>query len=174
MRVAVLTAELFEDVELWYPYYRLLEEGHEVDLVGCEAGATVPGKRGTTVTTTASAHDVVPDDYDAVVIPGGYSPDHMRRCEPMIDLVRSLGRADKPVAAICHGPWVLASAGLLSGRRITSFYSIKDDMVNGGAEWVDEEMVHDGNVITSRRPSDLPAFMREVIETLERAPASVA
>lgn len=174
MRIALLTAPMFEDVELWYPYYRILEDEHQVDFVGCAEGATIEGKRGTSVDTTVSAHDVVFDDYDAVVIPGGYSPDHMRRCEAMMELVRSVGESGKLVAAICHAPWVLASTGLASGRLLTSFHSIRDDMVNAGAEWVDEEVVIDGNVITSRGPADLPAFMRTVTERLQQAAVSVS
>lgn len=166
MRIAVLVADLFEDVELWYPYYRLLEAGHSVDLVGCEADTTHTGKQGTSATTTAAASSADPADYDAVVVPGGFSPDYMRRCQPMVDLVREVGEAGKPVAAICHGPWMLASAGLTQGRKVTSYPSIRTDLANAGGEWVDEEVVHDGNLITSRRPDDLPAFMREVVSTL--------
>lgn len=172
MRVALLTAEMFEDVELWYPYYRMLEEGHDVELVGCEANVEHHGKKGTTITTTVAAADVDADSVDAVVIPGGYSPDHMRRCDPMVELVRTVGRSGKPVAAICHGPWMLASAGLAQGRRLTGFFSIRDDLVNAGADWVDEEVVTDDNIITSRKPDDLPAFMRAVIEVLAREPAT--
>lgn len=173
MRVAVLTAEMFEDVELWYPYYRLLEAGHDVDLVGCEAGTTHAGKKGSSVETTHSASDVSADDYAAVVVPGGFSPDYMRRCPPMVELVRSIGRAGGTVAAICHGPWMLASAELVENRRVTSFPSLKIDLVHAGAEWVDEEVVEDGNLVTSRKPDDLPAFMRTVVAALERQPASV-
>ncbi len=172
MRVAVLTADMFEDVELWYPYYRLLEEGHQVDLVGCKAGVTHTGKKGTSAEASVSASDLDPDDVDAIVVPGGFSPDYMRRCPSMVGLVRAVGEAEKPVAAICHGPWMLASAGLVSGRRVTSYPSIRDDVVNAGGDWSDEEVVTDGNIITSRRPADLPAFMRTVVEALERAPVS--
>lgn len=173
MRVAVLAAEMFEDVELWYPYYRLLEAGHEVDLVGCEADTTYAGKKGTSVRTTHAASDVSPDDYAAVVVPGGFSPDYMRRCPPMVDLVKAVGEAGRTVAAICHGPWMLASAELIDGRRVTSFPSLRIDLVHAGAQWVDEEVAEDGNIITSRRPDDLPAFMRTVVEALERQPATV-
>lgn len=165
--VAVLTADLFEDVELWYPYYRLQEAGHQVDLVGCEAGTTHKGKRGTTATTTAAAGELDVSSLDAVVIPGGFSPDYMRRCPDLVSLVTEMGRAAKPTAAICHGPWMLASADLLEGRDATSFHSIKDDIVNAGARWHDREVVNDDNMITSRSPDDLPAFMREVLAALE-------
>jgi protease I len=166
MRIAVLVADMFEDVELWYPYYRLLEAGHDVDLVGCESGEVHKGKKGTEATTTVAAAGVEPADYDAVIVPGGFSPDYMRRCQPMVDLLREIGEAGKPVAAICHGPWMLASAGLTQGKKVTSYPSIRTDLANAGGEWVDEEVVHDGNVITSRRPDDLPAFMREVVAAL--------
>jgi protease I len=165
--VAVLVADLFEDVEFWYPYYRLLEAGHDAVVVGCDAGVTYRGKRGTSTESTVAAEALDAGDLDAVVVPGGYSPDHMRRCPSMVDLVRKVGAADKPVAAICHGPWMLASAGLLPGRTVTSFFSIEDDLVNAGATWVDEETVRDGNLITARAPGDLPAFMPVVLTALE-------
>lgn len=166
MSVAILTAEFFEDVELWYPYYRLAEAGLDVELVGAEAGRTYPGKKGTEATATLAAGDASASSVEAVVVPGGYSPDHMRRVPAMVDLLRDVGRAGKPVAAICHGPWMLISAGLVEGRRVTSFHSIRDDLVNAGADWVDEAVVVDGNVVTSRTPADLPAFMPEVLRLL--------
>jgi protease I len=166
MRVAVLIADLYEDAELIYPYYRLLEDGHEVDLVGCEAEVGYRGKRGTTMTSTAAAAEVHAPELDGVVVPGGYSPDHMRRCPALVDLVREIGQSSKPVGAICHGPWMLASAGLLEGKTATSFFSIRDDLINAGANWVDEETVRDGNVITARAPADLPSFMHTFLEVL--------
>lgn len=166
MYTCVLVADLFEDVEFWYPYYRLLEAGHRVDVVGCEAGVEYRGKHGSVAVSTVAAASLDPESVDAVIVPGGYSPDHMRRCPPLVDLVRAVGDAGRPVAAICHGPWMLASAGLVASRRVTSFSSIRDDLVNAGAEWVDEETVRDGNVITARTPDDLPAFMLAVIEAL--------
>ncbi len=166
MRIAILAADLYEDIELLYPYYRLLEAGHSVELVGCEADRTYRGKRGTSVTSTAAASSLTADELDGVVVPGGYSPDHMRRCPPMVALVREVGEAGSPVAAICHGPWMLASAGLIRDRRVTSFPSIRDDLVNAGAEWLDDRTVRDGNIVTARRPDDLPAFMRTLLEML--------
>jgi protease I len=117
---ALLAADLFEDVELWYPYYRVQEAGHTVEVIGCEAGVEYRGKRGTSVVADVAASEAVADSIDAVIIPGGYAPDHMRRCPPMIHLVAAVAAADNPVAAICHGPWMLASARLLEGRRATS------------------------------------------------------
>lgn len=173
MRIALLVAEMYEDVELWYPYYRLLEAGHEVHLVGCEADSSHTGKKGTKATTTHAGSDLSAGDYGAVVVPGGFSPDYMRRCPPMVDLVRQVGENGRLVAAICHGPWMLASAELVDGRRVTSFPSLKVDLVHAGAEWVDEEVVEDRNLITSRKPDDLPAFMRTVVAALEREAAPV-
>ncbi len=161
-RIAILVADLYEDVELLYPYYRLLEAGHRVDLVGCKADTEHQGKKGTSVTTTVAASAVDAAEFDAVIVPGGYRPP-----VAMVDLVRNAGEAGTTVASICHGPWMLASAGLISGRRVTSFPSIRDDLVNAGAEWVDEETVTDGNVITARKPDDLPSFMRTVVSALE-------
>jgi protease I len=164
-RVAVLVAELFEDLELWYPYLRLQEAGAEVMAVGA-AATTYRGKRGTEKDADAVVAEVDAMSMDAVVIPGGYAPDHMRRHPAMIDLVRVVHERGGIVAAICHGGWMLASAGLLQGRTATSFFSIKDDMVHAGASWVDREVVEDDRVITSRHPGDLPAFCRTIIAAL--------
>jgi protease I len=167
---ALLAADLFEDVELWYPYYRVQEAGHTVSVVGCRAGIEHRGKRGTSITTDVAASEVSPDAVDAVIIPGGYSPDHMRRCRPMIDLVAAAAGGGKPVAAICHGPWMLASAGVIEGRRVTSFHSIRDDVEHAGATWVDEPIVQDGNIVTSRRPDDLPVFMGALLGMIDASP----
>jgi protease I len=166
MTIAVLTAPLFEDVELWYPYYRLIEAGHAVELVAAEADREYRGKQGTTARSTMSAADARSAALDGVVIPGGFSPDHMRRSADMVDLVHEIGVAGRPTAAICHGPWMLVSAGLVDKRRVTSFRSIRDDLVNAGAEWLDEPVVVDDNLVTSRTPADLPAFMPAVLELL--------
>lgn len=168
-RVVIFVEKLFEDVELTYPYYRLKEAGAEVTLVGPEANKSYASKHGYEVQSDQAADNVSVDDFDALVIPGGYSPDHMRRSPAMVRLVAEAMEQGKTVASICHGPWMLCSADVLKGRRATSFESIKDDMKHAGADWVDEEVVEDGNLITSRSPDDLPAFMRAVVGALSGA-----
>ncbi len=167
-RVAVLVEQKYEELEVWYPVYRLREAGCEVVLVGPEAGKTYPSKLGYPAKADAAAADVNASQFHAVVIPGGFAPDYIRRSEPMLKLVRDAFAVGKPVAAICHGPWVLCSTPALKGRTATGFHSIKDDMVNAGALFVDQEVVVDGNVITSRRPDDLPAFVVALMELLNK------
>jgi len=163
-RIAILIEKFFDEKELIYPYFRLLEEGYEVHLVGSEKDVAYPGKSTFTEKSTHSSKEVKAEDYDGVVIPGGYSPDHMRRNEHTIKFVKEMNRLGKPIAAICHGPWMLASCCDLKGKKVTGFSSIKDDLINAGAEYVDAEVVVDGNLITSRTPKDLPAFMKAFIE----------
>jgi len=164
-KIALLAESLFEDLELWYPYYRLQEAGAEVVVLGTGADS-YRGKNGLSVKPDRKVADASADEFDAVVIPGGYSPDHMRRHPPLIDFVRNLAEQNKIIAFICHAGWVPVSAGIVKGRQVTSFFAIKDDMVNAGAEWVDQEVVRDGNLISSRTPADLPAFCRTLIEAL--------
>lgn len=171
-RILIFAEKIYEDQELWYPKLRLTEAGHEVAVCGPEAGKEYPSKHGYPVKSDLAAKDVKARDFDALVIPGGYAPDHMRRVPEMVALVKAFDAAKKPVAAICHAGWMLASAGILEGRRATSFASIRDDMVNAGARWEDAPVVVDGNLITSRFPNDLPAFCRAILEALERAPAA--
>lgn len=166
MHTAVLIAPLYEDVELIYPYYRLVEAGYDVTVVGPEA-ATYTGKRGTSMAADADADGVDTADLDGILIPGGYAPDHMRRDPDLVALVAAMGRTGKPVGAICHAPWMLASAGLVGDRTVTSFPSIRDDLVHAGGSWVDQETVRDGNIVTARGPDDLPAFMRMFLALLE-------
>ncbi len=170
-RVAILAEDNYEDLELWYPYYRLKEAGAEVRVVGSGRARTFNSKHGYPVGADLDASEARSADFDAVVIPGGYAPDLMRRSPAMVGFVRDMHAAGKPVAAICHAGWMLVSAGLARGRRLTSFFSIKDDLVAAGAEWVDEPVVTDGNLVTSRMPADLPHFCRAVIYRL--APAAV-
>lgn len=169
---AVLVEDIYEDLELWYPVYRLREEGAHVVLVGPESGKTYSSKHGYPATADRAAGEVGAADYDAVIIPGGYAPDRMRRNAPMVKFVADAVRDDKTVAAICHGGWMLCSADALRGRRVTSFFAIRDDMVHAGAEWVDDEVIRDGNLITSRCPDDLPAFLRSIIDSLGQSPVA--
>ncbi len=165
-KVAILAEDQYEDLELWYPRLRLQEAGATVTIVGAEAGARYTSKHGYPVTADAAATDLDGGSFDAVVVPGGYAPDHMRQHEGMVALVRDANDAGRVVAAICHGGWVLASAEVLEGRRVTGYASIKDDLRHAGAEFVDDEVVRDGNLITSRQPADLPAFCRELIQAI--------
>jgi len=166
-KVAILVETLYEDQELWYPYYRLREAGAEVQVVGPRKG-TFESKHGYPVKADCGADEVRAEEYDAVVIPGGYAPDHMRRNKAMVGLVRDAVGRGKVVAAICHAGWMLASAGVLKGRKATCYFAIRDDLVNAGAEYLDQEVVRDGNLITSRFPDDLPAFCRTIIAALSR------
>ncbi|MBI5905389.1 MAG: type 1 glutamine amidotransferase [Deltaproteobacteria bacterium] len=166
--VAVLAEDLYEDLELWYPVHRFREAGARVTIVGGGAGGYA-SKHGYPVTPDASAENVNAADFDAVVIPGGYAPDRMRRNKAMVDLVRNVFARGSVVAAICHGGWMLVSADVLRGRKATGFFAIKDDLVNAGARYEDSEVVRDGNLVTSRKPEDLPAFSRTIIRALTEA-----
>ena len=166
-KAIVLVDQLYQEMEVWYPLYRLREDGHEAILVGPDAKATYPSKLGYPAVSDKAAADVAMKDYDCLIIPGGYAPDHMRRHKAIIQIVSDAMQMNKVVGAICHAGWMLCSApGALRGRRVTSFFAIKDDMVNAGAEWTDAEVVRDGNLITSRKPDDLPAFMKAVLGAL--------
>ena len=163
-RVAILVEKIYEDLELQYPRLRLKEAGHTVDVIGPKAGETYVGKHGYPQKSEKAASEAKASDYDLIVIPGGTSPDHMRRDGGMVKLVRDAAAKKIPLAAICHGPWMLCSTDALRGRRCTSYMSIVHDVVNAGGKWVDEECVVDGNIITSRCPDDLPAFMRAILQ----------
>jgi protease I len=165
-RVAVLAENMYQEMELWVPYYRLKEEGAQVHVVGSGGAKGYTSKHGYPVTVDVQAEQANAVEYDAVVIPGGFAPDLMRRSAAMVKLVREAFQQGRVVAAICHAGWMPVSAGILRGKRATSFFSIKDDLVNAGATWVDEEVVVDGNLITSRKPDDLPAFCREIVKAL--------
>ena len=166
-KIIILVEQMFNVHEFWYPYYRLKEAGAEVVVVGSGSALEYTGKPATEVKVDASADQIGASEFDGVIIPGGYAPDHMRRYRQMVSLVKELFEAGKVVAAICHAGWMLASAKILEGRTVTSFFGIKDDLIHAGANWVDEEVVVDGKLITSRTPDDLPAFMRAVIEALK-------
>jgi protease I len=172
-RAAVMIGPLFEDVEATYPYYRLQEAGATVELIGVEGDQAVKGKQGAELTTDQAAADLTADDLDILVIAGGYGPDKLRIDEGVKALVRGMNEQGKPLAFICHAGWVPASAGIVAGRRVTSVPAIADDMRNAGAEWEDAEVVVDGNLVSSRRPPDLPAFMRALIALAVEAPEAV-
>jgi len=167
-RIAILAEDLFEDLELWYPLIRMREAGAEVVVLG--TGKTkYTGKHGLTVDPDKKVDRAAPEEFDAVIIPGGYAPDRMRRHEPLVDFVRRAFEIGRVVAYICHAGWVPISAGVVKGRTVTSFFSIADDLRNAGATWVDEEVVRDGNLISSRYPADLPTFCRTIIEAVAEA-----
>ena len=165
-RVAVLAEDFYEDLELWYPLLRLREAGAETFVVGTGTKEEYSSKYGHPVKVDLTADQVSAAEVNAIVVPGGYAPDKMRRYPAVLNLVRDAFEQGKVVAAICHAGWVLVSAGILKGKRVTSVPAIKDDMANAGATWLNEEVVRDGNLITSRTPADLPAFCRTIIAAL--------
>mgnify|MGYP000219584506 CR=1 FL=1 len=166
-RVAIFADNLYQEMELWYPLYRLLEAGAKIDVIAAEADKTYTSKLGYPVKSEYAYGSLDASDYDGVILPGGFAPDYMRRHHDACEFVAEMNRAGKLVAAICHGPWMMCSADVLRGRRATSFFSIKTDVVNAGAIWEDAEVVVDRNLVTSRKPEDLPAFMRACIGVLK-------
>lgn len=164
--IAVLVEQLYEELEVWYPILRLREAGVKVSTVGPGKQAVYQGKHGYEVREDVPIAKARANQFDGVIIPGGYAPDHIRRTPAMIQFVKEIAQHQHPVGAICHGAWILCSAGLLKGRRCTCFFAIKDDVVNAGATYVDREVVRDGFLITSRKPDDLPAFMRAFLAAL--------
>ncbi len=173
-RAAVLVEQQYQEMEVWYPIYRLREAGCKVTLLGPEAGQTYPSKLGYPAKSDRAARDVSADDFDLLVIPGGFAPDYLRRHEAVLELVGAMAEQGKIVAAVCHGPAVLCSTQALKGRRATCFFAIKDDVSNAGATYVDAEVVRDGNLITSRKPDDLPAFLQAIIQAAREAKPALA
>lgn len=167
LRAAVLVEQQYQEMEVWYPVYRLREAGCKVTIIGPEAGKEYPSKLGYPAKADKSVRDVSADDFDLVVIPGGFAPDFMRRTEAMIRFVSDMCEQGKVVAAICHGPWVLCSTQALKGKKATCFFAIKDDVINAGAKYLDAEVVRDGNIVTSRKPDDLPAFMQMIFQAVK-------
>jgi protease I len=167
MKALIISADNFEDSELLFPYYRLKEEGIAVD-VATPAGGTIRGKHGYEMKAERKIADIDPDRYDLLVLPGGKAPETVRLEPAALGVCKRFFEKDKPVAAICHGPQTLISAGLLKGRRATCYRSVADEMKAAGAIYEDREVVVDGNLVTSRQPSDLPAFMREMMRLLRR------
>ena len=172
MKVACVLGPGFEDSEFKDPYDALRHSGHEVTIVGLEAGATLEGSKGKVKTTVdKSFQNVKPDDFDALLIPGGYSPDKLRAHDEAVRFVKAFMIAGKPVFSICHGPQLLLSADEHKKHRMTAWKTVQGDLTKAGANVVDEEVVVDGNLVTSRQPSDIPAFIRESLKVLEKVPA---
>jgi deglycase len=164
-KIAFLVDQMFEDSEFRIPYDRLRAAGHRVEILG--RGAQVEGYRHKErIAIEKPVAQAKVEDYDALVIPGGYSPDHLRTHGEAVAFTRAMGLANKPVAAVCHGPSLLIESDLVYGRQVTSWPSIKTDLINAGARWVDREVAIDGNIITSRRPDDLPAFSDAILRML--------
>jgi protease I len=166
--VGIFTEELYQTLEVWYPLLRLREAGHNPSVIGTGSNTQYKSKDGYPVTVDRAAGSVAAGDLDAIVIPGGWAPDTMRQSAAMVDLLRQVFADGKPIACICHGGWMLVSAGICRGKRLTSYVAIKDDLIAAGANWVDEECVIDGNLITARKPDDLPAFTRALLDAIKR------
>src|SRR5579871_2991389 len=169
-KIAILVDNLYQEMEVWYPYFRFKEAGAHCLLVAAEVGKVYLSKHGYPANSDESYDQIVSKHYDGVVVPGGYAPDLIRRNPKAVNFVKQMNEQGKLVASICHGPWVLASAGILRGRRATCFCAIKDDIVNAGAHYEDVEVVVDLNMVTSRKPEDLPAFCRSAIRVLSQVP----
>jgi len=170
-RIAILVDNIYQDQEVWYPYFRFQEAGAEVVAVGAKAGETYTSKHGYPIKSDRSFDQVRAADFDGVVIPGGYAPDLIRRYSAANQFVRDMDKQGKLVASICHGAWVLCSANMLQGRTATCFFAIKDDVIHAGAKYMDAEVIVDGNLVTSRKPEDLPAFCRASMGVLTAVPA---
>ncbi len=172
MRIACVLDNLFEDSEFKQPYEALKEAGHEVTIVGLEAGKELKGSKGNaTAVTDRGIAEVRPADFDGLLIPGGYSPDKLRAHDSMVEFVKAFMEAGKPVLAICHGPQLLLTAGTVQGRRMTAWKTVQGDLRYAGAQVVDQDVIVDRNLVTSRMPADIPAFIRESLHVVEKAPA---
>lgn len=168
-KIAILVEQDYQDLEVWYPLLRLKEAGAMVTTVGSGTSESYKGKFGYPIKVDTAIDKVKSTDFDAVIIPGGWAPDFLRRHSAIVQFVRDMNTAKKVVASICHGGWLLASADVVRGKTVTSFFAIKDDLIHAGAKFVDQEVVRDGNLITSRKPEDLPAFCRTIISSLQES-----
>ena len=165
-KIVALISEDFEDLELWYPVHRLREAGYHVDVVGEKAHHVYHGKYGVPCESDMVFADVNPDDYVGILVPGGWAPDKLRRFPEVTGMVRDFNDAGKPIGEICHAGWVLISAGILGGRHVTSTPGIRDDMTNAGAVWMDHAAIVSGNIVSARRPPDLPQYMKAYLDAL--------
>lgn len=170
MKALIISADHFEDSELLYPFYRLQEEGLQVDIASIARGK-INGKHGYEIVVDKALRDIEPKAYDLLVLPGGKAPSKLRKEPAAVAIAQDFMRSNKPVAAICHGPQILITAGVLEGRRATCYHSVAEELQESGALYEDSEVVVDGKLVTSRQPSDLPAFMREIVRLLEKTPA---
>ena len=165
-KIAIMVDEMYQVLEVWYPYYRLKETGLDVDFVAGEAKKEYHSKEGYPCMSDISAKAANADDYDCMIVPGGFARDFMRRNEEVVKFANDMVDAGKVIAAICHGGWLLCSTNVYKGKKATCFMAIKDDIKNAGAQYVDDECVVDGNLITSRKPDDLPAFCTAILKAL--------
>lgn len=165
-KVAIMVDQMYQVLEVWYPYYRFIESGLEVDLVAAEAQTEYPSKEGYPCVSEVAAGRADVESYDCMVVPGGFAPDFMRRSAEVIKFANDMVNAGRIIAAICHGGWLLCSTKIFEGKKATCFMAIKDDIINAGAEYVDAECVIDKNLITSRKPDDLPAFCTTILKAL--------
>jgi len=166
-KIAIMVDEMYQTLEAWFPYYRFREAGFNVDFVAAEAKKEYHSKEGYPCLSNVAAKDADPDDYDCMVVPGGFAPDFMRRSPAVIKFANDMVNAGKIIAAICHGGWLLCSTNIYKGKKATCFMAIKDDIKNAGAKYVDAECIVDGNLITSRKPDDLPAFCTAILRALK-------
>ncbi|MFM8315441.1 MAG: type 1 glutamine amidotransferase domain-containing protein [Deltaproteobacteria bacterium] len=167
-RAVILIADQYQDLEVWYPILRLREAGWAVVTAGIDSKKTYEGKFGYPITVDTHIDEVKAKDFDVAIVPGGWAPDFIRRSQVALELVSEMYRTGKIVATICHGGWVLISANILKGKQVTSVSAIKDDMINAGALWLDKDVVVDDNLITSRKPDDLPIFCKTILTVSEK------
>jgi protease I len=167
-RFLIFVEDVYEDLELWYPKLRTIEAGALVTVAGPEAGQMYAGKHGYPCQSDAAIRDIQSATFDGVIIPGGFSPDKLRRDPKVLDLVRQFAQGGKLVAAICHGGWIPISAGVYKGVKVTGSPGIKDDLVNAGATWLDAPVVVDRHFVSSRKPDDLPAFCEGILDVMAR------
>ncbi|MBP2027470.1 protease I [Acetoanaerobium pronyense] len=167
-KILILVEKEFEDLEFWYPALRVQEAGYSLDIAGTEKDKEYIGKYGVPAKSDISFEEMNPDDYVGLLIPGGWAPDRIRRSDEVLNLVRKMNDQKKPIGQICHAGWVLVSADIVKGKNVTSTPAIKDDLKHAGANWSDEEVVVDGNLVSSRKPGDLPRYMEEFLKLLEK------
>lgn len=167
-QIAILVEDQYQVLEVWYPLLRLQEAGIQVKIIGTGTKEVYGSKEGYPVKVDASIAEVKPGDFDGVIIPGGYAPDILRRYDKVVNFVKRLYADGRMVAAICHGGWLLVSAGIAKGHQVTCFFAIKDDLIAAGGRYVDRDVVVDRNIITSRKPEDLPRFLQEIIKFVKK------